>query len=90
MRERKMLMTSFHPFRSELAKKRYLAYYNRREQEWPIRHEENQINTSVGELNIIQLGKIYREGQSRVLIGAEETLAVRYILLLKMLIIIGV
>ena len=47
-----MLRSSFHPFRSELAKKRYLDYYYRREQEWPIQYEDTQINTSYGITNV--------------------------------------
>jgi pimeloyl-ACP methyl ester carboxylesterase len=47
-----MLTSSFHPFRSELAKKRYLEYYNRREHEWPNQYEDNQINTSYGMTNV--------------------------------------
>jgi len=47
-----MLTSSFHPFRSERAKKRYLEHYNRRKHEWPNQSEDITITTSFGIINV--------------------------------------
>jgi len=39
----------YHPFRSEIAKKKYLDYYNSKAKEWPLESEERMVNTSHGQ-----------------------------------------
>jgi len=43
-----MEKTSFHPFRSEEAQKRYLSHYDKRSKEWPIASQSRMIETSCG------------------------------------------
>jgi pimeloyl-ACP methyl ester carboxylesterase/TM2 domain-containing membrane protein YozV len=42
-------MTSYHPFRSEAAKQRYLKFYDEIAQEWPVESETRMISTSYGQ-----------------------------------------
>ena len=39
---------TFHPFRSEKEKQRYMKFYQKREQEWPVQNETKMIETSYG------------------------------------------
>jgi len=39
----------YHPFRSEIAKKEYLEYYDTKAKEWPIDSEERMVSTSHGQ-----------------------------------------
>ena len=42
-------MTPYHPFRSEKAKQRYLAFYDEIAKDWPVESETRMINTSYGQ-----------------------------------------
>ena len=42
-------MSTYHPFRSEEAKDRYLKLYDKRAQEWPVASECRMVNTSYGQ-----------------------------------------
>ena len=42
-------INEYHPFRSEKAKKEYLAYYNAKSGEWPLASEERMVSTSYGQ-----------------------------------------
>ena len=42
-------INEYHPFKSELAKKEYLAYYDTKSKEWPVVSEERMVSTSYGE-----------------------------------------
>ena len=42
-------ISPYHPFRSVEAKEKYLKYYERRSQKWPIVYEDQMIKTSQGE-----------------------------------------
>lgn len=42
-------INEYHPFKSEIAKKEYLAYYDTKSKEWPINSEERMVSTSYGE-----------------------------------------
>lgn len=42
-------MTSYHPFRSERAKQRYLAFYDSIAENWPVDSETKMIETSCGQ-----------------------------------------
>jgi pimeloyl-ACP methyl ester carboxylesterase len=41
-------LPAYHPFKSEKAKERYLAYYDTRAKQWPIDSESRYIETSYG------------------------------------------
>lgn len=43
-----MKFTSYHPFRSEKAKKRFLRFYDEQERRWPVKFETTIIKTSYG------------------------------------------
>ena len=42
-------ITPYHPFRSVKAKEKYLKYYEKRSQQWPIVYKDHKIKTSQGE-----------------------------------------
>jgi len=42
-------VNEYHPFKSEIAKKEYLDYYDTKSKEWPINSEERMVSTSYGE-----------------------------------------
>ena len=42
-------MTPYHPFRSEKAKQRYLAFYDEIAKDWPVESETRMIETSYGQ-----------------------------------------
>jgi pimeloyl-ACP methyl ester carboxylesterase/TM2 domain-containing membrane protein YozV len=42
-------MTSYHPFRSEGAKQRYLAFYDSNAKKWPVDSETRMVDTSYGQ-----------------------------------------
>lgn len=42
-------INEYHPFRSEMAKKEYLEYYNTKSKEWPLDSEERMVSTSYGQ-----------------------------------------
>ncbi len=42
-------LNEYHPFRSEMAKKEYLEYYDTKAKEWPIYSEEKMVKTSHGQ-----------------------------------------
>lgn len=42
-------MTSYHPFRSERAKQRYLEFYDAIAKDWPVESETRMIDTSYGQ-----------------------------------------
>ena len=42
-------LNEYHPFKSEKAKKEYLAYYDKKSNEWPLQSEEQMVRTSYGE-----------------------------------------
>lgn len=42
-------VNEYHPFRSEIAKEEYLAYYDALAEEWPIDSENRMVSTSYGE-----------------------------------------
>ena len=42
-------LNEYHPFKSEKAKKEYLAYYDKKSTEWPLQSEEQMVRTSYGE-----------------------------------------
>jgi pimeloyl-ACP methyl ester carboxylesterase len=44
-----MDMTTYHPFRSEEAKERYLNHYDKRSKEWPIASVTKMVETSYGQ-----------------------------------------
>ncbi|MBL7075200.1 alpha/beta hydrolase [candidate division KSB1 bacterium] len=44
-----MELSPSHPFRSVKAKEKYLKYYERKSQKWPIDYEDQMIKTSQGE-----------------------------------------
>lgn len=39
----------YHPFKSEESKNEYLAYYDKKSEEWPLHSEERMVSTSYGE-----------------------------------------
>ena len=41
-------MTPYHPFRSESAKQRYLAFYDNVAKDWPVESETRMVDTSFG------------------------------------------
>jgi pimeloyl-ACP methyl ester carboxylesterase len=47
--ERIMQMTSYHPFKSEEAKERYLAYYDAQSKKWQVDSEARTVDTSYGQ-----------------------------------------
>jgi pimeloyl-ACP methyl ester carboxylesterase len=42
-------VNEYHPFRSEIAKEEYLAYYDALSEEWPIDSENRMVSTSYGQ-----------------------------------------
>jgi len=42
-------LTPYHPFKSAKAKEKYLRYYEKRSQQWPVVYEDRMIKTSQGE-----------------------------------------
>ena len=42
-------VNDYHPFRSEIAKEKYLEYYDTKSKEWPLNSEERMVNTSYGQ-----------------------------------------
>jgi pimeloyl-ACP methyl ester carboxylesterase len=44
-----MKMSVYHPFRSAKTKERYLLYYDRRAQQWPVISESRTVETSYGQ-----------------------------------------
>jgi len=52
-----MQISSYHPFRSEIAKTNYLEYYKRKVNLWPVNHEDIQVGTSYGITNVRISGK---------------------------------
>lgn len=42
------MMTPYHPFRSETAKRQYLDFYDAKAKEWPVESETEMIDTSYG------------------------------------------
>jgi len=42
-------VNEYHPFRSEIAKKEYLEYYDLKAKEWPLDSEERMVSTSYGQ-----------------------------------------
>ena len=42
-------ITPYHPFKSVKAKEKYLKYYEKRSQQWPVVYEDRMIKTSQGE-----------------------------------------
>ena len=42
-------LTPYHPFKSAKAKEKYLKYYEKRSQQWPVAYEDRMIKTSQGE-----------------------------------------
>ncbi|MDX5584423.1 MAG: alpha/beta hydrolase [Aureibaculum sp.] len=42
-------LNEYHPFRSEIAKKEYLEYYDAKAKEWPLDSEERLLSTSHGQ-----------------------------------------
>ncbi len=42
-------ITPYHPFKSVKAKEKYLTYYEKRSQQWPVVYEDRMIKTSQGE-----------------------------------------
>lgn len=50
-------LPSYHPFKSEKAKSRYLAYYDNRAQAWPVASDTVSIRTSFGSTFVRTSGK---------------------------------
>lgn len=50
-------ITPFHPFRSVKAKDKYLTYYEKRSQKWPVAYQDQMIKTSQGETFVRISGK---------------------------------
>ncbi len=42
-------LSPYYPFRSVKAKEKYLKYYEKRSQQWPVLYEDRMIQTSQGE-----------------------------------------
>jgi len=42
-------INEYHPFRSEMAKREYLEYYDAKAKEWPLDSEERMVSTSYGQ-----------------------------------------
>jgi pimeloyl-ACP methyl ester carboxylesterase/TM2 domain-containing membrane protein YozV len=45
-------MTPYHPFRSEAAKHRYLAFYDEIAKDWPVQSETRMVDTSYGQTHV--------------------------------------
>jgi pimeloyl-ACP methyl ester carboxylesterase len=53
----KIEISPYHPFRSPKAKEKYLKYYERRSQKWPVVYKDQMIKTSQGETFVRISGK---------------------------------
>ena len=42
-------INEYHPFKTEMKKKEYLAYYDAKSKAWPVKSEERMVSTSYGE-----------------------------------------
>ncbi|UCE43257.1 MAG: alpha/beta hydrolase [Candidatus Aminicenantes bacterium] len=65
-------MTPYHPFRSETAKKQYLAFYDEFAKDWPVKSEARMVDTSYGKTYVRISGPV--DAPSLVLMhGANAT-----------------
>lgn len=50
-------MKSYHPFRSASAQARYLAYYDKKAQQWPVESETSYVDTAFGKTFVRTSGR---------------------------------